>query len=53
MGFHGVVEKKVEELADPTITWALIMLGVFLILIAVFMKNKWYKAAILAWVVMP
>ncbi len=53
MGFHGKVEQEIETLADSTITWALLLIAVLLLLIAVFVKNKWYKAAILAWVVLP
>ena len=53
MGFYTVAEKKIEDIAGPTINWSLILIGVLLILIALFVTNKWLKAAILAWIVLP
>lgn len=53
MGFHGEVEQRIESMAGSTITWSLLMVAVLLILVALFVKNNWYKAAILAWVVLP
>jgi len=53
MGFHSAVEEKIEGLAGETLTWSLILIGILLILVALFVANKWLKAAILAWVVLP
>lgn len=53
MGFQGAAESKIESMATTTINWALILAGIALIVIALFVANKWLKAAILAWVVLP
>jgi hypothetical protein len=53
MGFQGAMEKKVEEQSGTVIKWALLFVAVLLILVALFVKNKWYQAAILAWIILP
>lgn len=53
MGFYGEVEDRIERVAGETLTWSLLLIGVLLILVALFLRNKWLKAAILAWIVLP
>ena len=53
MGFYTVAEQKIEAVATPTINWSLILIGALLILCALFVTNRWLKAAILAWIVLP
>ena len=53
MGFHSAVENKIEQLSGVTINGALLTVAVALVVIVFCVHNKWLKAAVLAWVVMP
>ena len=53
MGFQGAAENKIEQMVGTTINGMLIVSAIVLIAAVIFIQNKWLKAAILAWVVLP
>ena len=53
MGFQGAAEQKIEQWAGRSINLALIAIAIGIVGIVLFINNKWIKAAILAWIVLP
>lgn len=53
MSFFGAIEDKIEKQTDRTMTYVLIGTAIVLVLVALFVKNRWFKSSILAWVLLP
>jgi uncharacterized protein involved in exopolysaccharide biosynthesis len=47
------LQRRFADYSGPTLSFSLIVIGIALILVAIFIKNRWIKAGILAYEVLP
>lgn len=47
------LEKQISQWTGATLDMTLVAIAIVLVLIAIFVKNKWVKAAVLAYEILP